>query len=333
MEDAGVSISVTTLSTSMALALGSISNIPAVRWLCLYAMVVILVDFIYQISFFMALLILDEQRIQDNRRDCCVCMKGVDTESDAFEHEQGAEPDSLPSSDNKKRTLSFVERLMVWYANHIVHPIVKGSVLVGFLALFIACAFSASKLTQEFKITELVPSDSYVLGFLDASDSYTARFLPVGAYFRFVDQADKDMQQQMIQYIDELSNLSHFGEEPSFCWVKDVQTLLSDDNEIGAALQNMTFNEQIRVLLSNPQVKEVYGGNIVLDQDGNIQASRCYLFPSQLDTDDVDDQIALLREQEAVAAAQPVNQGRSDWAFFGHDDFFLTWVSTLANWF
>ena len=74
MKDAGVSISVTTLTTAVAFALGAISNIPAVRWLCLYAMVTIIIDFFYQISFFMALLVLDAKRIQDNRRDCCVCL-------------------------------------------------------------------------------------------------------------------------------------------------------------------------------------------------------------------------------------------------------------------
>ena len=65
MKDAGVSISVTTLTTAVAFALGAISNIPAVRWLCLYAMVTIIIDFFYQISFFMALLVLDAKRIQD----------------------------------------------------------------------------------------------------------------------------------------------------------------------------------------------------------------------------------------------------------------------------
>lgn len=309
----------------MALGLGAISNIPAVRWLCLYAMVVIIVDYIYQISMFIALLVLDERRIQANRRDCCVCLTVANTEETVEQQHLQSDADQQLVENHRRSKPSFVDRMMVWYADRILHPVVKVIVLVGFTALFGGCAYSASKLTQEFKITELVPSDSYVLGFLDASDSYTSRLLPTMAYFRFVDQSATEMQQQMINFVDKLSNLTQFGDDTQFCWVKDFQTLLSDDSEIGIALQNMTFNEQIQVLLTDPTVKEVYGNNIVLDQEGNIKTSRCLLFVVQLDWDDVDDQIELLHGQEQVSMSQPVNQDHSDWAFFSHDDFYLTW--------
>lgn len=325
MKDVGVSISVTTLTTSVAFALGAISNIPAVRWLCLYAMVTIVIDFFYQITFFMALLVLDAKRIKENRRDCCVCLavrkpEASREEDEEEEQQQFAENEELSQSGKP----NFVDRIMVWWADNLLHPVVKAVVLVGFAALFCLCAYSSTNLTQEFKVTELVPSDSYVISFLNAFDDYTARSLPINIYFRDVDQSLPDIQEQMIQFVDELSELEQFG-VPSFCWVRDFQTILKDDNEIEQALQNLTFHEQLSTLLSNPTIKEVYGNNIVLDDSGNIHASRCLIFAEKLDLDSVDEQVDLLHAQEEVSASQPINHDRSRWAFFSHDFFYLTW--------
>jgi hypothetical protein len=108
--------------------------------------------------------------------------------------------------------------------------------------LFGFCAYRASFIRQEFQVTELVPSDSYVIPFLDAFDSYRARSLPTYAYFRFVDHADNDMQHQMIEFVDELAALDQFV-EPRFCWVRDFQTLTQNADlqmALGLTLGNMS---------------------------------------------------------------------------------------------
>lgn len=71
MKEIGLAITLTTTTTTFAFGLGSISNIPAVRWLCLYSMSAILIDFFYQVILFTSFLVLDERRIQANRRDVC----------------------------------------------------------------------------------------------------------------------------------------------------------------------------------------------------------------------------------------------------------------------
>jgi len=75
MEDIGVAIFLTSLTSMLAFILGSFSQIPSVQWLCLYAFPCIGIDFFYQITFFVAMIVLDEQRIQDNRMDYLFCKK------------------------------------------------------------------------------------------------------------------------------------------------------------------------------------------------------------------------------------------------------------------
>jgi predicted RND superfamily exporter protein len=52
MQEIGLSISITTITTIFAFMLGCFSTIPAIFWLNLYAFPTIAIDFIFQITFF-----------------------------------------------------------------------------------------------------------------------------------------------------------------------------------------------------------------------------------------------------------------------------------------
>eukprot|EP00934_Nitzschia_sp_Nitz4_P003618 Nitzschia sp. Nitz4//scaffold242_size29646//19350//22324//NITZ4_008052-RA/size29646-processed-gene-0.13-mRNA-1//1//CDS//3329543818//3608//frame0 len=77
VRDVGLSITLTTLTSATAFALGCLSSIPSVRWLCLYAFPTMLVSYVYQFTFFIAIMVLDERRVAKNRRDwlCCLAAK------------------------------------------------------------------------------------------------------------------------------------------------------------------------------------------------------------------------------------------------------------------
>ena len=66
-----MSITLTTVTTMVAFLLSSFSSIRAIRWLGCYALFTIFVDAVYQVTFYIALLVLDERRIKANRRDVC----------------------------------------------------------------------------------------------------------------------------------------------------------------------------------------------------------------------------------------------------------------------
>ena len=54
----------------------------------MYAFTTIGIDFVYQITFFVALTVLDEERIQNRRKDVLICYKVNDGEED----EHAADP-------------------------------------------------------------------------------------------------------------------------------------------------------------------------------------------------------------------------------------------------
>jgi predicted RND superfamily exporter protein len=114
IDEIGLSIMLTSLTSAIAFGLGCMSSVFSVYWLCLYAMPLIGIVFFYTITFFVALIVLDERRIQQNRRDCCVCLSGPryskqnkvttndDHDDDRVElSSSGRPPLPLPSSTSK----------------------------------------------------------------------------------------------------------------------------------------------------------------------------------------------------------------------------------------
>ena len=332
MEEAGLSITLTTLTSVLAFGLGCLSSIPAVYWLCLYAFPTIIFIYIYQLTFFVGCLVLDARRIQEGRRDCCTCItaKPGNDNHDEEEQQQDEETRTAPNqatttTSSSKHTGTFVDAFMVRYAKFLMNPIVKVVVLVSFVALAIVCSFSASNLTQEFEFSDVMPDDSYVTDFLDSLDEYTARSTVAPyAYFRFVDQSREDIQQQMEDYVNDLVTIDAIEEQPEFFWLRDFKTFVAQDES--GTLSTLDFPQQLDAFLSDLVYFDLYADHIVRNEtSGHIIASRVELQMDNVNIEDVNDQIDTLKDQRSVTSRQPINAGQSDWRFFSYDGIYDIW--------
>lgn len=393
MSIVSLSIFVTTLTTSLAFLLGMTSKAPGVYWLCIYSFTAITVDFFFQITFFIAILVLNERRVQlkkpdpfhysrflichdNNKNEQSNNEKAIDiveeTARDKYDNvENGQKCDEdrdVPTKEeddfaiitatatadtddtetntntntttvtkaNHKRNASFADQFMVWYAKVLLLPYTKVFVIFIFTAYFLLCLHRVTKLGQKFSPTDLVSSDSYTIGFFDAQKNYDPRSLPVRITFRNVDQSDPIIQQQMINYIDELMTLKEFGgtdgvdytaekkqqqREKQLCWITDLRRFATEDPFLSPILKDKSFTQQVDILLGIPQLKAVYGSKILRDEEtGEIIASYCDLFTFDVPFDDADAQMDFVLKQRAVTERQPVNisdgNDHDNWAFF-----------------
>ena len=308
LDEVGLSVMLTTVTSVVAFGLGCMSRVPAVYWLCLYAFPTIFIDFLYQITFFVAIVVLDERRVAAKRRDCCVCCT-VQSRVDSDEVDREPEESSF-------------DRFMGWFADQLFRPWMKVLVIIAFTGLLGACAYSASQLTQAFDFTDVVPTGSYVTDFWDSFDAYTRQtgIFP-GVYFRNVDQSDPAIQAQMQAYVDDLTALPQISDPPTFFWLRDFKTFVNDT----ASVQSLAFNDQLTAFLDDPVYSSLYSEDIVRDANGNIFASRTEILMDQVAQEDVVAQINALRDQSNVGSKQAVNQGQSDWAFFTFDTLYFIW--------
>ncbi|CAB9497246.1 Pick C1-like protein 1 [Seminavis robusta] len=302
MEEAGMSISMTTITTTVAFVMGALtSSIPIIQWLCLYAFPTICIDFLYQITFFVAILVLDERRIAANRRGCCVCFRVKNHDKEDVDTDE-MDKDVSPVANHVEAPM--VDRFMNWYCEHLLHPVVKKIVMIAFLMLFGVCIYSTTLLRQDFKPTDFLPEVSYAGEYLDVMDLYSNRKLPILVHFRDVNQSDPQVQQQMIDYLNDLGDLPQVNSTPEICWVTDFQKLLNGDDPAFQAYSSLfgnnstlTFMEKLDILLNVPEINDLYGK-------------------------DISD---FLADQRRVAEAQPANQGGGRFKFFAFDPIYFIW--------
>ena len=308
MEEVGLSVTLTTLTSVVAFGLGCMSRVPAVYWLCLYAFPTIFIDFVYQITFFVALIIIDERRVADKRRDCLACCT---VQSRVGMDETEREPKE-----------SAFDRFMGWFADQLFVPWVKMLVLVAFTALLAGCAYSASQLTQEFEFTEVVPKDSYVTDFWVNLDEYSVQSgIRPFVYFRFVDQSLPEVQDQMVAYVDDLVAMPQVTYQPLYFWLRDFKKFVNETSSV----QGLAFNDQVTAFLDDPVYYELYADDIVRNAQGDIVSSRTYVAMDVVDQEDVVEQVDALKAQRDVTSRQPINQDRKDWPFFNFDSIYFIW--------
>ncbi|CAJ1969993.1 unnamed protein product [Cylindrotheca closterium] len=339
MEEVGVSIFVTTFTSVVAFGLGGLSKVPAVYWLCAYAAPTILIDFIYQTTFFVALIILDEQRVEAKKRDCFTCLK-------APQQQEGED------QDDQAPEIPVVDRFMVWYSDFLMKPIVKVIVLAIFFGIFGGLSYSASLLKQEFYFTDVLPSDSYVADFWDKYQVYTGGS-GVAPYvvFRDIDQSDPAIQAQMDTYVNDIVAMDEISSQPDFFWVRDFQAFLTSTqtmsslvagfpkdspayvtysgspSTIADTMGNLAFEQQLDVFLTVPSFDKLYSKNIVRNQAGNVTVSRTRVRMDRVNQRSVDSLVDTLETQRVITENTSINNGvdPDNWKFFTFDELFYIW--------
>lgn len=322
IHEVGLSILTSTLTSTCAFGLGCISSIPAVFWVCLYAFLAIPIIFLYSLTMFVAIIVIDERRVDENYRDflCCITAK-----SKAIEANNDTTWDDTPISGvNEGQFDSRVDRFMVVYANFLLQPVVKVVILVVFAAIFGVCTWSTTQLKQEFTVDLVLPKGSYVGTFLDSLEMYTS----VGGFettlfFRDIDQSTVDGQQAMENYLNDMVSLEEVTSQPRNFWLRDFQAYSKNNSD----LEGLTFEEQVAAFLDLPFYASLHGRDIARNEQGQVTASRILVRLDQVNSDDVKQQTDALDNQERVARKQAVNQGLAgkDWAFFSFDDTYFIW--------
>jgi Niemann-Pick C1 protein len=313
MDEIGMGIFLTTLTSAAAMASGCSSSTPAVYWLCLYAVPTTILILLFQLTFFIACLILDERRMAAQHRDCFRCLS-----------RKSAAATDTKSSGQEDNIVHTVDRWMGWYAEKLLLPWVKILVLLSFLAVTVACSISTSHLRQSFSFTDVLPTDSYISAFFHALTDYSVRAgINPAAYFRDVDQSDPSIQDQMETFVNELVTIDAIEHQPPFFWLRDFRSFVGNHS---GTLATLEFPAQMDAFLDDPVYVELYHDHIVRDeQTGMITTSRVVMNMDNIDEEDVKKLIKALNDQRAICDTQSVNAGLSDYRFFTYHANYNSW--------
>ncbi|KAF8341334.1 uncharacterized protein EI90DRAFT_3143703 [Cantharellus anzutake] len=164
----GPSIFISSGTQTLTFALGALVPMPAVRNFALYAALSVFLNAVMQVTLFVSSLALDLRRTENGRVDCFPCVK-IPARITLPDHSKG------PGG----ALVRFFRRT---YAPFILHPTVKGIVIAIFSGLAIFSTISLQNIELGLDQKLALPSDSYLLDYFKAVESY----LDVGPPVYFV---------------------------------------------------------------------------------------------------------------------------------------------------
>ncbi|XP_071955334.1 NPC intracellular cholesterol transporter 1-like [Antedon mediterranea] len=156
----GPSMLLTSSSESIAFYLGALSDMPAVKAFSLYAATAVFIDFLLQITCFIAVLALDSGRQENNRFDMCCCIKNK------MAGEAPKEPGLL-------------YRAVCYYANFLMNDVVRYITIIFFALLAFASGIGLSKVEIGLDQKLSMPEGSYVIDLFNAQANYMTAGPPV----------------------------------------------------------------------------------------------------------------------------------------------------------
>ncbi|KDP36788.1 hypothetical protein JCGZ_08079 [Jatropha curcas] len=158
--EVGPSITLASLSEVLAFAVGSFIPMPACRVFSMFAALAVLLDFVLQVTAFVALIVFDFLRAEDKRVDCFPCLKISSSYADSDKGIGGRRPG-----------------LLARYMEGVHAPVLSlWGVKIVVISIFIAFALASIALSTriepglEQKI--VLPRDSYLQGYFNNVSEY-----------------------------------------------------------------------------------------------------------------------------------------------------------------
>lgn len=181
----GPSILLSTVTETVAFALGALVPMPAVRNFALYAAGSVLLNAIMQVTVFISALLLDLRRLEASRVDCFPCIRLPP---------RIALLDPPPYGSGLGQIARFIRR---HYAPFLLKPVVKGLVFAIFGGIFVASVISIQHIELGLDQRLAIPSESYLVSYFDNLDMYLDVGPPVYFVSRNLDVTQRPAQQAL----------------------------------------------------------------------------------------------------------------------------------------
>jgi hypothetical protein len=181
----GISILITSVTDALAFLIGSVTVLPALSWFCVMAGFGVILCFIFQITIFLPVLLLNARRADANRWDMCCCCGPKEVHY--FAEPQGCckcctcKPDILEGICGK-------------VGKAISKGIPRAIVLVFFTGLLAAGVVGMINIETNFEFEWFLPEDAYSRDFFALNTEYFGGGVNFDVYTREMDYFDKQAE-------------------------------------------------------------------------------------------------------------------------------------------
>nr|CAN68425.1 hypothetical protein VITISV_038862 [Vitis vinifera] len=170
--EVGPSITLASLSEVLAFAVGSFIPMPACRVFSMFAALAVLLDFLLQVTAFVALIVFDFMRAEDNRIDCFPCIKIPSSSVESDEGINQRKPGGLLAWYMQETTTEYIDKKKEVHAPILGIWGVKIFVIAAFFAFTLASIALCTRIEPGLEQQIVLPRDSYLQGYFNNVSEY-----------------------------------------------------------------------------------------------------------------------------------------------------------------
>ncbi|KAL4788392.1 patched family-domain-containing protein [Aspergillus varians] len=184
----GPSIFLSSITETVAFALGVFIGMPAVRNFAIYAAGAVFINAILQVTMFVSVLALNQKRVESLRADCIPCL----TVRKA--HSGMPEDRAFDDQDGESALQKLIRKV---YAPYLLNRRVKVLVVIVFLGILTAGLALIPEVALGLDQRIALPSDSYLIQYFNDLSEYFGSGPPVYFVTRNVNMTERQHQQQL----------------------------------------------------------------------------------------------------------------------------------------
>ncbi|GMT27500.1 hypothetical protein PFISCL1PPCAC_18797, partial [Pristionchus fissidentatus] len=230
MADAAVSILITALTDAFSFTVGTITTIPAVQIFCIYTCLAISMTFIYQMTFFCALVSLFTKHEERGRH--CVFMR--ETVPPRLHSSSllsrvlwmGSRAHPMPEHSSNKKDVAGADFFRNWYAPLLVQPALRILAAVWYFVYVVISIIGCMNLREGLEPVNLLVEDSYAIPHYRILEKY---FWQYGAPLQIVvnnapDLRDPSERRRITAMTHTFASTKHsVGDEGVESWFEEME--------------------------------------------------------------------------------------------------------------
>ncbi|CAH1781995.1 unnamed protein product [Owenia fusiformis] len=333
-KDAAMSITLTSLTNTLAFCIGAITSFPSVRIFCLFTGVAVIFCYIYQITFFGGCMSLIGRREHTNRH-CYACIEVLPKE------EAGNKPlmyrvwcTGGSKTDKKGITVhSGTEFFKTYFGPVLMKPISKVLVILIFLGYLGVAIWGVFNLKEGLELKNLAPDNSYAASFYQHEDTYFNSIYGLRlqvAITQPLDYWNISSLGQLDTLIDDLKQSKWLFTNETLIenWISDFSNYLEITRQTN--LNSTQFIDTLKGQFLEIPGYERYKLDIVFSDDGSaILASRILI--QSRGQQNANQQREFMKEVRDIAKSSELKVTVFHPAFIFFDQYSVILVNTLQN--
>ncbi|XP_071847790.1 patched domain-containing protein 3-like isoform X3 [Apostichopus japonicus] len=287
LSEAAISITITSLTDFLGFCVAAITPLPAVRSFCLYTGVVILLDFVFQVTFFASMMVFSGRREAQNRH-CYTCREVLPPEKSPSviyrmfcSGGTGGQVDEGTSQSREHAVMRFFRNQ---FSPFVTGPFVMTVVAFCYAIYLVFGVYGCFNLTEGLQLSNLAEEGSVTNAFFRTSSEY---FNELGPTVSVVIKGDvnywePDVQLKLGQLMTRFKDNSYLGTvKGSEFWLDDFKRFaesanVSDQDSFVSLLQDRFLQEPLF---------EKYSEDINFDHEsGSITSSRFLIMFGSVDS-------------------------------------------------